>query len=359
MRKTITVLALTLEFLVAFDLAVAGVLRWAEGVGRAGALITYFEYGRSVPGKLARWQAQPGTPGNLFETAWRPEALVASAADFADEAPEAGPVIRSYGLSFVNNILLAAADQDPALILDLHAGPGAPPNYTYAFFEDDRAARREGDVVVFGILSSSVPAMASLSNRSWVFEQPAPVTYPIYRPDGAGLRRIDPVVAGLSDQQTLSEDRDLAQAWTAQLAREDAFYSPVTFGVRWADHSPFLRLARRSLADTYIRDQKARVLEEYPYETVLIRMIETFAATVRADGQVPIVMLIQTRNPRDPDLLSLAQPVLEAADIPYFATAEHADPSQGDLFLPDGHYRPDIDAGFAEVFRAMMQSFRQ
>lgn len=352
MRKTLTTLGLTLAFLLAIDVAVAGLLGWADRQGRFGSLVRYFEYGRSVPGKLTLWDTHPDSPGNLYDVAWRDEAMARSAAEFAAEPPGTGPVVRSYGMSFVNNVLDQARALDPTLVVDGHAGPGAPPNSTYAMFIDDRQSRRPSDIAVLGILSSSVPAMAALSNQTWVFEQPAPFTYPVFHPDGEGLRWVVPLVTSAAQHRSLDENPDMARSWARQLAGQDAFYSPITHGAVWADRSPFARLVRRSLATGHIERAERRILENgrYPYVEVLQRMIADFAATARADGQMPVVMLIQSSDLSDPDVLEIARPVLERDAIAYLATVEHADPRDPAGFLTDGHYAPEFDRRFGRAF---------
>lgn len=352
MRKTLTVLSLTLVFLALMDIGVAQVLGWAERSGRLGSLVQYFEYGRSVPGKLAKWEKNPGTPGNLYDVAWRRGSIEASRAAFRAEPADTLPVIRSYGMSFVNNILRKAVEIEPDLIWDAHAGPGAPPNFTYSLFEQDRDNRRERDIVIFGILSSAVPAMAALSNRTWAFEQPAPFTYPIYWPEGDGLRRVEPLVSSAAEQRALSENPAAQTAWRAQLRQEDHFFALQTFGLPMLDASPFARLVRRALAISHIERTHADILQggDYPYAEVLRRMISAFARQARTDGQTPVVMLIQSRDPRDPNLLAVTRPVLDEENIPYLATAEYFDPKDPSGFLRDGHYRPRVDRMFAERF---------
>lgn len=361
MRQTLLVMCLTTAGLVGLDVAVGAGLRWAETNGRVGSLVQYFEYGRSVPGKLARWEDNPNISGNLYDVAWRPEALVSSATRFVTEA-DTGPVVRTYGMSFVNRILRQAQVQNPDLQVDPHAAPAGSPNFTYAMFTDDRENRRAGDVVVLGLLSSSLPAMAAFSNATWSFEQPAPFTYPIYRPhtsedgQGDGLNRIDPVITSLADQQALAATSQNKAQWAAQLATEDAFYSPITFGLPALDASPFARLVRRALAKSHVADVEADILSgAYPYEQVLLRMIETFAQTARADGQMPVVMLIQSNRPGDPDLHELAQPLLEEADIPYLATTQYVNPSQHSAFESDGHYTAQNDVVFARAFLELVR----
>ncbi|MEM6867297.1 MAG: hypothetical protein AAF528_02835 [Cyanobacteria bacterium P01_C01_bin.121] len=352
MRKTLIVSAVTLVLLASLDGLITLTLGWVERSGRMSSLVQYFEYGRSVPGKLERWEQNPGVRGNLYDVAWPAEIIANSQKEFAIGRNTSEPVIRSYGMSFVNNILRATKGLEPSLIWDSHSGPAAPPNFTYAVFEQDRENRRPKDIVVLGILSSSVTAMAALSNRSWAFEQPAPFTYPIYWPDGEnGLRPVTPLINSPTEQRALTRDSDALKAWRNQLATEDAFYAPQTFGLIWADQSPFARLVRRSFAKEHIAQTKVAILSgQYPYTEVLQRMISRFALQARTDSQIPVVMLIQTGDLRDPDLLSIAKPVLTQHDIPYFATAEHFDPQDPSGFVSDGHYLPRVDHLFAEVF---------
>lgn len=353
MKHQAKVLALTFFFLFALDAAVAGLLAVAERKDRLGSLVQYFEYGRSVPGKIERWRERPNTPGNLLKVAWRDDSLANSRDKFAAENEE--HVVRSYGMSFVNNILRAAQELEPGLPLDLHAGPGAPPNFTYALFQDDAANRRRGDVVVLGVLSSSVHAMAALSNRTWAFEQPAPFTYPIYRPGDNKLIRVDPLVTTLEEENALHTDPEAAAAWRRQMRQEDWFYSPVTFGAEWLDQSPFLRLVRRAAATDMLRGRTRTILADpkrggFPYRETLRSMVTDFAARVRADGQHPVVFLIQSRDQTDPDLRAILRDTLTAEGIPYLATADHYDVRNPAGFRPDGHYTQSVDLLFARQF---------
>lgn len=359
MKQQVKILALTLLMLIMLDAAVAGVLAVAERQGRLGSLVQYFEYGRSVPGKIDRWRERPGMPGNLLEVAWRDDILANSREGFAAERGD--PVVRSYGMSFVDQILQAAQEQQPGLTLDLHAGPGAPPNFTYALFQDDAANRRAGDVVVLGILSSSVSGMAAFSNRTWVFEQPAPFTYPIYVPGEGGLTRIDPRVATLEDEDALRTDPEAAAVWKSQLRKDDRFYSPVTFGAIWLDHSPFLRLVRRASAVDMLDGRSRAILAKpssggFPYHETLRRMVTAFAARARADGQHPVVFLIQSRDPTDPDLRVMLRDVLTTHDIPYLATADYYDIRNPVGFLGDGHYTDSVNLSFARQFNTLFRN---
>ena len=189
-----------------------------------------------------------------------------------------------------------------------------------------------------------------------MFEQPAPYTYPIFRPEGpAELRRIDPLVTSAAQQRALLADRRSAASWSSQLAAEDSFHGFPTFGLPVLDHSPFFRLVRRSVATDYVETRKAAVLDpasrhHFPWDEVLRRMVMQFAEIARQDGQVPVVFLIQTSDPRDPDLRAHLVPTLATQDIPYLATADTVDPSDTTAYVGDGHFTPENDRTFAVRF---------
>ncbi|MEP5153688.1 hypothetical protein [Planktotalea sp.] len=357
MKKTFTMLVSILAMISLLDQSVMGLLSWAESNGKLGSLVRYFEYGRSVPGKLAKWEDNPDNLYNLYDLAWRGEIIDASTHSFDAEQENPRPVIRSYGMSFVDNILLAAKEDNPDLTLDMHSGPSAPPNFTFALFQDDIANRRDGDIAVFGILSSSVSGLAAMSNRTWAFEQPAPFTYPVYHLVDGALHRMEPLINSGDAERSLRYRPFVFDAWTEQLSNEDQFYFSATFGATWLDFSPFARLVRRSFAQAHVTQVQENIRNgSYPCEEVLQLMITDFARTARQNGQRPVVMLIQSRDPDDLDLLEIAKPVFEKFDIPYLATAEHFDPRYASGFLADGHYKPEVDKQFAAAFAELLGS---
>lgn len=360
MRNLIRTFLFTLVALVALDASVAAVLMWSERTQRLESLVTYFDYGRSVPGKIERWQDGTVTRGNLLKVAWLDREVAKSQEAFQTDPATQTPTVRTYGMSFVDNISQAAKDARPDLVVDRHSGPGAPPNFTFAFFQQDKENRNPGDIAVLGILSSSVHAMAALSNRSWAYEQPAPFTYPIFTPgpNEQGLTATEPVIATYADQVALQSDPALAAAWYAQLQSQDRHFSQATYGFAWSDHSPFLRLVRRSLAKSVLARSKRDILQNgtFPYEEVLQRMVRIFAAEAQAEGLHPIVILVQTRRPGDPDLAALLGPDLRAEGIAYLATADFADSKDPSLFRPDGHYTPKVDALFGTQLLRLIDS---
>lgn len=347
MRRTFIMTGMILAVVALLDLTVAITLRQIEPGSPLTRLVTYFEYGRSVPGKIARWREDPEVRGNLLEVAWIEDEIARSTETFASRAPVSSPVIRSYGMSFANQIMDEAEALRPDLDFERRSGPAAPPNFALDFFEADRPNRNPGDIVVLGILASSVPAIGALTNATWLFEQPAPFTYRIYRPDGTV---VTPVFRSLNEYR--DQTPEAAALWEAQLAREDAFHGWQTYGLSLLDASPFARLVRRTLATRHIAAVERDILagDVFPIAPTLLTIVERFTTMASEDGQHPIVLLIQTRGPRDYDLKSDLAPLLDARDIPYLATADIVDVTDLRAFVPDGHYSKSRNRDLGAAF---------
>lgn len=348
MKRAFTTLMWVLITLVALDVLIALLLSGPA----PDALKRYFDYGRSVPGKIAQWKARPDMPGNLLNVAWLPEMMQISNKRAALRPTTNEPVLHAYGMSFVNDIMGAAQKARPDIQVELLSGPGAPPNFTYAAFMKDRPNRRKRDIVVLGILSSSVSAMGSFTNSTWVFEQPSPFTYPVFRPDADGGLAVEyPELQTLSQQLSMTDQPNIEKRWMTQLRTHDLIFTPTAFDLPILDISPFARLVRRALAQSSIAKRKRAVIAHpeggpMPYLVVLRRMIEGFNRTARFDGQIPIVVLVQSNLQGDPRLKTLLEPFLVANEYPYFATETYQDPKDFHGFLGDGHYSLEVNARF-------------
>ena len=359
MKATIKTLFVTLLALIVMDFGVANFLNWSKANNRLGSLTNYFDLGLSVPAKIEAWAIDDNVSGNLYQVAWPQAILMDSTQKSAFEPDDHGRTIRNYGMSFSGNISEKAMEIDPSFSVDNHAGPAAPTNHSYMLFVADRENRNPGDVVVFGILSSSVPNIAAMSNRTWLFEQPAPYTYPIYYPEGEGLRRVDPFIGTLEKQAELEASPGLQRAWRDQLAEHDRFYSPLMFEWRSLDRSPLVRLIRRAATFRLLSQRDQQVLQdnEYPTLEVLRRMLVDVKNTAIQDGQIPVILLIQTNNPSDIDLRGFLAPTLREIEIPYVATADYFDPKDSSGFVGDGHYSGRVDKIFGQALLDVIEEF--
>lgn len=353
MMRFLKTLALTILLLAVLDGVVAGALHVADSRGKLTGLVRFFDYGRSVPGKHAVWQETLGAVDNPMEASWIGDVLATPMTRMATSDEKPPLTIRSYGMSFSANIFRAALNMDQSLSWDMHVAPAASPNFTFHASQIDRPNREAGDVVVMTFLSSSVPGMASLSNRTWNLEQPMPFTYPIFRAVDGELRETAPMAKSLEDELNPA----FFESWALQIRNEDGNYLREAFALPFLDASPFFRLTRRAITSRAETKAKQAVLESFPVAATLQLMARQFANDVREDGQMPIIFLIQSRNPADAQLLDMLKPTLDAHNIPYMATVEHVDPTNPGHFRADGHYAYVKDNIFAEAFLELIKDW--
>ena len=207
--------------------------------------------------------------------------------------------------------------------------------------QQDPAGRRAFFEDIARDMRMETPEGVSAHEERHVDSPAGPVRVRIFRPEGArGLTRIAPVIRTAEEHRAMARDPALRARWRDQLAEEDAFHSPVTYGAPILDASPFLRLARRSLAAGEMARRTRAVTsgEAYPLEETLKRMVQEFARIARADGQVPIVVLVQSNRGGDRNLARMLGPTLRAANIPTLATAALISPANGAAYKPDGHF---------------------
>ncbi|MBW4466934.1 MAG: hypothetical protein KME07_16035 [Pegethrix bostrychoides GSE-TBD4-15B] len=326
------------------------------------ALSLYFDYGRSLEGKVAR------QIGSTDETS----ALIAQAGWLGDLPNPAEPkqpkpghhLISLYGMSFVGNLAEAIHDLDPSLDMRLHLGPASPPNHTFAAYQRDRG-QQQADIVVFGILASSVRGMDAVSGMNLLTDFPAPFTFPHYELQQGKLVEIAPKVQSLADLRQAFQDPQQQQAFAAQMQQYDRFFDSFIYEQNLLDRSAMLRMIRRAWAKTHQEQVESQIHDRqgfkpnWPQVPVLKAMVAEFAATARADGKRPLVILFNDRG-FDDHLYQLLQPTLEANQIPYFSTHETAPATDGSNFVGDGHFTEAANHKLAEkALSVIQQELRQ
>ena len=190
------------------DAAVGFVFRAPAAPGRATTMQRYFDYGRSIEGKLRRYVgSSPDQDAEIMSAGWLNDC------DVPTMARPGKLMFDIYGMSFSNNIADRLEQLDPSLASQRFAGPAAPPNHSYACFA--RRARMGLDrapIQILGILASSIPRMETLSGLTTSFEAPQPFTYPRYSltPDGrlaarwSSIKSQEELRAALSDPDKMA-----------------------------------------------------------------------------------------------------------------------------------------------------------
>ena len=328
---------------------------------RLHAVRAYLNYGRSIEGKLALMVR----PTDAASAPLVPVGWVEGVANHPTMtlAPGGVPRVRvaSFGMSFSRDISLAAHALDPTVQVAFYGGPEAPPNHAFALYRAVRAlgpAAPPADVAVWGILASAVKGMVTLTGDTWMFDAPAPFCYPRYTLDAAGqLQERWPSIRTEADLRAAVADPARMATFRADLSAGDRFYSPFAFRHNLLDASALGRMIRRAYASHHFSAVAATIAgkdgfnpDDRDIGPTLKAMCREFAATVRADGRRPLVLLIQDQG-SDADLYKLLGPSLAADGVPYLSTHELVPARDHSNFVADGHFTA---AAYDRVARAML-----
>ncbi|HEY0818654.1 MAG TPA: hypothetical protein VGD46_07740 [Rhizobacter sp.] len=347
---------------VVFWLALADVginLAFGSRAAKETTLGRYFEYGRSVEGKLALAITEERKPGSLLSAGWIDPELLKSVPSDRKEGTDLTMAV--YGQSFSMHAAHAAVALDGKITLRGFGGPGAPPNHSYAGYQADTPFRK-ADVVVFGVLSSSVPDMGSMSGLIWQFESPAPFTFPRYRVAGSTLTADQPVIRSEAEfREAFGRQTPLWQQFKAQLKSNDRGYSAFVFDQSPLDRSAIVRLVRRGWVahheayDQGVYDAHNGFNLQSEEVQALRTMLAELSRQTKARGERLVVLLLHTRGHSD-HLYQAIGPALDAAKIDYVSTHTLFSANDPTHFLPDGHYVPAANQKLAKALLSKVRS---
>lgn len=226
-------------FLVVFDVSINFLFPYSSNpnVTSPGQLNVYFDYGRSVEGKISQMVGSTNESSSPLAVAgwldpelWRKLNLPVSR-DPGDDL-----LVAIYGMSFSNQVGEAMEAMDSRITFRGIAAPAAPPNYSFAAYTLDRG-RHQADVVILGVLASSVKALRTMNGMTWQFEGPAPYTYPRYSVEEGKLKAIWPKILSLAQLRAALQDKQQWNAFVTQMREHDQFFNSFLFKRNLLDNS--------------------------------------------------------------------------------------------------------------------------
>ncbi|GFE70876.1 hypothetical protein CFPU101_34860 [Chroococcus sp. FPU101] len=325
-----------------------------------GQLNLYFDYGRSIEGKVFRQLGETDEKSSLLSQAGWLQPQDWKKLPSQPEKKE-NLLIASYGMSFSNQVCEAMKKIDPNLTLRLIAGPAAPPNHSFSAYLLDRKYN-QANVVIFAILASSVQGLDTMSGMTWGAEVPPSFTYPKYQIKEQKLIAIQPKINSLIDLREAKKEPLKRQEFIQQLQQNDRFYNLFTFHQNFLDSSSMIRLIRRSFSQNFKFSVNRRIHTEKGFNldwegiAVLKLMIQEFSKTAQADGKLPIVLLLNDQG-YDDHLFQALKTTLEAESIPYVSTHQIVSPTDQNNFVGDGHFTLEANQKIAQaVFNVIEQN---
>ncbi|MDY6992393.1 MAG: hypothetical protein SVR94_07275 [Pseudomonadota bacterium] len=344
-------------WLMVFELIIYFTVPPAPVTTQGNKLQNYFEYGRSVEGKLFRMIAPTDeATAPIAQAGW----LIPQKWQDRPRVPETsgGILIANYGMSFAQHVGQVLA-QHAHITLRFVGGPGAPPNHTYTAFLLDQH-QHQAQVVLMGIQASRVDGMLTVTSMNSAFEYPMPFTYPKYHISAQGLEALWPSVRSLTELRQVMADNTLWQNYVHQLKKVDQFYDPFLFEHNISDYSVLIRFIRRAWSKN-VHERVAETIygpqgfnEAAEAIKALKVMVVNFAQQARRQGLLPILMLFNNRGYADHLYQALAEPIREA-NIPTMSTHTLAPADEPRHFRADSHFTHKANKKFAQEILTLIE----
>jgi hypothetical protein len=315
----------------------------------------YFEYGRSVEGKLDRMTRRTNAESApILAAGWLPAGRTAPDAGPAGRATK--PVVTLYGMSHANLLAEEMARGDETVQIRSRAAPLGTPTWAYTAYLRDRE-RVRSDVAILTVMTETIPLLSATSGGTMYFDGAYPYTWPRYYLVDGTLRSVAPPFLSVEGYREHFYDEGRWSAYRRWLEAHDSYYDPLLFRRSVLDGSSLLRLLRRSYAFATRARKKAAVYDDargFDASSEEVRLLDAivadFARSARREGTRPIVFVVNNLN-TGARAFELLRPTLERDRVPCLSSHELCPPDEPRNYLPDSHFTP---AKNAELARAMV-----
>jgi len=363
--KPIQALLWIIFYLAVIDISIGLLLPYPNNPSNVAVspLRRYFEYGRSVEGKLDRMTGhsdQESAP--IVGAGWLGGKRFLERSN--KHSGQTDVLVDVYGMSHVHLLGKAMSECDRNYVVRDVTAPGAPANWAFAAYQLEKD-RHAADVVILGIMTDGVPLISSTAGTTMVFDMSYPYTYPRFILKGDEPCPIyPPFTTAAGYREYFYDDHKWAQ-YRQWLSKYDKFYAPLLFRRTVLDRSCLVRLLRRAYAETLRRSHIRAVYTDKGFNPnseeaiVLKRIVTEFARSARRKNTIPVIYLVNTPG-RSDHLFRLLKPVLDAENIPYLSTHIICPPDNPLIFLPENtHFIPKKDKELAEEMIKIIEKERK
>lgn len=302
----------------------------------------FFEYGRSVEGKLERMTGLKDTESApITKSGW----IVKEQNELENEklSLPKKPIVTIYGMSHAVLLGQDMAKIAPDLHIRIKGAAGAVPTWSYAAYLHDRKIIHS-DVVILGIMTRGVSLICTTSGATNHFDTVAPYTYPRFYLNDGKLEHVDPPFISLNGYREYFFDDHKWQKYKKWLKKHDKYFDPVLFEKNILDNSSILRMLRRAYAYSTYRNKEKMVYDDIKgfdknseEVTLLFQLIKEFAAEARKDNSIPIIYIVNNVFMGD-RLYQLVEPILSNNHIPYISSHKIIPPNDPRFYDSTSHF---------------------
>jgi hypothetical protein len=309
----------------------------------------YFDYGRSVEGKLRRMtRADKLQTAPITLAGWYDPLQV-------EENPTTPqkPIVTFYGMSHAVRLAFALGRVSDRFTPRIVGAPGATANWAYGAYLRDRGGGKSR-AVVLALMTANLPMITTMSPMTWNIDAPMPYTADRFYVENAQLRVIHPPYTSFAQYVETFYN---PSKWSAALdlfAKNDSMYNSLIMRASIFDHSSLYRLVRRAYGQRFIRNVRRASIDQTGFRsdseqiTVARMMVHEFAAQARNDGMIPVIFLVNNLGYSD-YLFQALTLTLNADKIPYVSSHSVVSPNDPRGYLPDSHFTDQVDEDLARV----------
>lgn len=348
-------------YLVTIDLLVNILFQYPEDPKNTDPsfLQSYFDYGRSVEGKLqgmTRPTAEESAP--RVSGGWLKSDKYLTLPSKTENENQL--LVALYGMSHTQELWRAISKTDKRFLIRGFMAAGATPNWSYAAYEFDRG-RHKADIVVLGILTDSVPPITSTTGMTAFFDSSFPYTFPRYVVTDRKLKVAHPPFYNANEYIDHFYDKSKWVLYRKWLKKHDKYYDPLLFKKSIFDNSAFLRLLRRAYSERHKQKLKSSVytktgfIEQSEEILILRKIVASFAESARNDNIIPVIYIVNSKGTSD-HLFKILKPILNKYNIPHLSTHIICPPDDPHVYLSvNSHFIPSKDM---ELAAAMIDIFQ-
>lgn len=352
-RPLISPIVFIVIYLILIDVSINIIFKYPEDPHNIlpSAFQLFFEYGRSVEGKLKRMTGLTDIESApIIKSGW-----IVQDQDKTEKenlSSQKKPIVTIYGMSHAVLLGQDMAKLAPDLHIRIKGAAGAVPTWSYAAYMQDRKVIHS-DVVILGIMTRGVPLICTTSGAINHFDTVAPYTYPRFYLNECKLELVYPPFITLGGYREYFFDNEKWEEYKKWLKKHDKYYDPILFEKNILNKSSFLRMLRRAYAYSSYRKKERNVYDDIKgfnkdseEVAILFQIIREFAADARKDNSIPIIYIVNNVFMGD-RLFELIEPVLSGNHIPCLSSHIIVPPNDPRYYDNTSHFIPSKNRDLA------------